>query len=73
MTTLALVETEGARPRIVRITGATAREVMRPIVDDWEGRVHRARIRHNGRHITLTKYADDGTITRRVTLTEETT
>lgn len=73
MTTLALVEAEGGRPRIVRITGTTARDAMRPIVDDWTGRGHRARIRHNGRHITLTKYAPDGTITRRITLTEETT
>ena len=73
MTTLALVEAEGGRPRIVRITGATAREVMRPIVDDWVHRGHIARIRHNGRHITLTRYAGDGTIARRITLTEETT
>ena len=46
MTTLALVEAEGERPRIVRINGATAREVMRPIVDIWEEHGHRARIRH---------------------------
>ena len=73
MTTLALVEVDSARPRIVRITGATTYEVMRPIVNDWEGRGHRARIRHNGRHITLTQYAPDGTITPRITLTEGTT
>ena len=73
MTTLALVEAEGGRPRIVRITGATPRDVMRPIVDDWVQRGHIARIRHHGHHIVPTRYAPDGTIARRITLTEETT
>ena len=71
MTTLALIEAEGERPRVVRITGATPREVMAPIVDDWVHRGHIARIRHNGPRITLTRYAPDGTIARRITLTEE--
>ena len=41
------------------------------IAEQWETAGWRYSIRHHDNAITLTRYNDDGTIDRRITLTEE--
>ena len=46
---------------------------MHDFAEQWEDAGWRYSIRHHDQSITLTLYNDDGTIERRITLTEEMT